>query len=65
MDGLCSIYFNDTYPVEKLKEQTRDILNLFEGQLVLGISDEFPSDGKLDRIQLVGEMVEEFNSRHG
>lgn len=64
VDGLCSIYFNDTYPVEKLKEQTRDILNLFEGQLVLGISDEFPSDGKLERIRLVGEMVEEFNSKH-
>ena len=64
IDGLCSIYFNDTYPVEKLKEQTRDVLNLFEGQLVLGISVEVPSDGNLERIRLVGEMVDEFNSKH-
>lgn len=64
IDGLCSVYFNDTFPVELLKKQVEEALHLFEGQLVLGISDEFPSDGKLERIEMVNEMVNDFNAKH-
>lgn len=64
IDGVCSILFNDTYPLAMLEEQTKKALELFEGQLVLGISDEFPSDGHLERIEFVRDIVEEFNSRH-
>ncbi len=63
IDGLAAVLFSDVYPEEMLKKQTQEILDLFEGQLVLGISDEFPSDGNLDRILMVRDMVEEFNAK--
>lgn len=65
VDGICSILFSETFPLTMLEDQARRVMELFEGHLVLGISDEFPSDGKLERIVRVGELVEEFNSRHG
>ena len=64
IDGLAAVLFSDLYPLEDLKHQTRQLLEQFEGQLVLGISDEFPSDGNLDRILTVRDMVEEFNAKH-
>jgi len=62
IDGIASILFNETYPLSELEKQTKEVLNLFEGQLILGISDEFPSDGKLNRIEFVNNIVDEFNS---
>ncbi len=64
IDGLAALLFSDVYPLEMLQDQARQLLELFEGQLVLGISDEFPSDGNLDRILTVRDMVEDFNARH-
>ncbi len=64
IDGLAAVLFSDIYPIEMLKEQTTQLLNLFEGQLVLGISDEFPSDGNLERIKIVRDMVEDWNAKH-
>ncbi len=63
IDGLAAVLFSDIYPIEDLKKQTQQILHLFEGQLILGISDEFPSDGNLERIKIVRDMVEEFNAK--
>ena len=62
IDGLAALLFSDVYPLADLKAQTQQVLHLFEGQLVLGISDEFPSDGNLDRILTVRDMVEDFNA---
>mgnify|MGYP005774158559 CR=1 FL=1 len=64
IDGIAALLFNHTYPLEALRDQANRLLELFEGQLVLGISDEFPSDGDLARIEYVTEMVNEFNARH-
>lgn len=63
VDGIAALLFNETYPIEQLKEQTEKVLELFEGQLVLGISDEFPSDGKLEKIEYVNDIVNEFNAK--
>lgn len=64
IDGLAAVLFSNVYPIEQLKEQTAQLLNLFEGQLILGVSDEFPSDGSLDRLVMVRDMVEEWNANH-
>ena len=63
VDGIASILFNDTYPISELEKQAKEVLDLFEGQLILGISDEFPSDGDLGRIEFVNTIVDEFNSK--
>ncbi len=64
IDGLAAVLFSDVYPLEDLKHQVQQLLHLFEGQLILGISDEFPSDGNLERIKVVRDMVEEWNAGH-
>lgn len=65
VDGIAAVLFSEVYPVEQLVQQTKDLLEMFEGQLVLGISDELASDGTLDRVELVRDMVEEFNAKRG
>jgi hypothetical protein len=64
IDGIAAILFDETFPLAQLKSQVEECLHLFEGQLVLGISDEMSSTGTLDRIEVVREMVEEFNAKH-
>lgn len=63
IDGIAALLFNETYPKEMLTAQVTKILDLFEGQLILGISDELPSDGVLNRVELVSGMVADFNSK--
>jgi len=63
VDGIAALLFSPFYPEAQLIAQTKQVLELFEGQLVLGISDELPSDGLLERVALVNEMVNEFNAK--
>ena len=63
LDGIPAIYFNDTYSVGVLKSFTHRIIDMFAGQLVLGISDELSSHGDIDRIRVVGRIVDEHNAR--
>ena len=64
LDGLAALLFDDSlYPVEALVEQTRECLDLFAGQLILGISDEMPSRGDLERIEVVTRLVDDYNAQ--
>ncbi len=65
LDGIPAIYFDDTFSVEVLEECTRRLIELFAPRLVLGISDEISSTGDLDRIKVVGQIVDEYNTRLG
>jgi hypothetical protein len=47
------------YPVEQLVECTRRAVELFHPRLILGISDEIPPDGDIERVRMVGELVRE------
>lgn len=64
IDGIAAILFQEDFPLEMLKEQTEECLNLFAGRLILGISDEMSSMGTLDRIEYVRDMVDEWNAKH-
>lgn len=63
MDGIPAILFDDTYPIEDLINTTKRIIELFAPNLVLGISDEMSSSGNIDRIKIVGEIVDEYNKQ--
>jgi hypothetical protein len=63
LDGIPAIYFDDTFPVDVLIDCTRQLIELFAPRLVLGISDEISSTGDLDRILVVGEIVDEYNAQ--
>jgi hypothetical protein len=63
LDGIPAIYFDDTFPVEVLVECTHRLIELFAPRLVLGISDEISSTGDLERIRVVGDIVNRYNAR--
>ena len=63
LDGLPAIYFDDTFEVDTLVECTHKIIELFAPRLVLGISDEISSTGDIERIRIVGDIVDEYNAR--
>jgi hypothetical protein len=63
LDGLPAIYFDETFSVDVLVGCTRRRIELCAPRLVLGISDEFSSTGDLDRIKLVGEIVDAYNTQ--
>ena len=60
---MAALLFSDLYPVSMLKDQVTQLLNRLEGRLILGISDELPSDGLLERVCIVRDMVADFNAK--
>ncbi|WMJ22492.1 uroporphyrinogen decarboxylase family protein [Paludicola sp. MB14-C6] len=63
LDGIPAVYFDEIYPVEVLEECVHNILDLFAPNLILGISDEISSTGDIERIKLVGKIVDEYNAQ--
>lgn len=63
LDGIPAIYFDETFSIDVLRQCTRKIIELFAPKVVLGISDEISSSGDIERIRLVGEIVDEYNSQ--
>ncbi|WP_373212719.1 uroporphyrinogen decarboxylase family protein [Ruminococcus sp. 5_1_39BFAA] len=61
IDGIAAILFDERYTVEELKEQVKECIELFAPNLILGISDELSSTGDIERVRMVGEMVDEYN----
>jgi hypothetical protein len=61
LDGIPAIYFDTRYPVETLIECAHKVIELFAPKLVLGISDEISSTGDIERIRIVGDIVDEYN----
>ncbi len=57
LDGVPAICFLPSYPYDALVECVKRVVNLFHPRLVLGISDELPPDGEIERVRQVGELV--------
>jgi len=62
IDGIAALLFEDIYPVEELEKQAREAIELFAPKLVLGISDEISSRGNLERVRIVGKIVDDYNA---
>ena len=62
LDGIPAIYFDTTFSEDVLAECTEKVIKLFAPRLVLGISDEMSSQGEIERIRLVGEIVDNYNA---
>jgi hypothetical protein len=63
LDGIPAIYFDETFSEEVLAECVHRLIELFAPRLVLGISDELSSTGDIERIRLVGRIVDEYNAQ--
>ena len=62
LDGIPAIYFDTTFSEETLAECTEKVIKLFAPKLVLGVSDEMSSQGEIERIRLVGKIVDDYNA---
>ena len=58
LDGIPAVLFCPYYPLETLMACIQRILELFSPNLILGASDEVPPDADIDRVRLVGEILE-------
>ncbi|MCC7205156.1 MAG: hypothetical protein IT441_08760 [Phycisphaeraceae bacterium] len=65
IDGLPAVLFDTTYPLSVLEDYTHRLIELFAPKLVLGISDEISSTGDIERIRVVGRIVDDYNARLG
>ena len=63
LDGIPAIFFDKTFSVETLLSCAERVIELFAPKLILGISDEISSTGDLERVRLVGEVVDTYNAR--
>ena len=63
VDGIPAIYFDDTFAVETLLACARRIMDLLAPRLILGISDEISSTGDMERVRLVGQLVDDYNAQ--
>ena len=63
LDGIPAIYFDELFPVETLIECVHTLIDLFAPKLVLGISDEISSTGNIERVRIVGDIVDQYNSQ--
>lgn len=63
LDGIAALLFNNDYPLDMLKDQVQECIELFSPHLILGISDEMPSNGNIDRVKYVNDMVNEYNAK--
>lgn len=59
-DGLPASHFLDFVSRQELEAFTKRILNLFSPRIILGISDQLPPNGDIEKVRMVGEIVEQF-----
>jgi hypothetical protein len=62
LDGIPAVYFDRTFSEETLLECARRCIDLFAPHLVLGISDEISATGDLERVRMVGRLVDDYNA---
>lgn len=62
VDGVAAILFDERYSEEELIAQVNEAIELFAPNLILGISDEISSTGDIERVRLVGDIVDKYNS---
>ena len=62
LDGIPAVLFDHTFSEDELAACTERIIELFAPKLILGISDEISSTGDLERVRLVGKIVDDYNA---
>ncbi|WP_428938998.1 uroporphyrinogen decarboxylase family protein [Fontivita pretiosa] len=62
LDGIPAVYFETTFSEQTLIDCAKRCIELFAPRLILGISDEMAADGEIERIRLVGQVVDDYNA---
>lgn len=58
IDGIPCTHFMPQHSYDEVAELTKEIIDLFAPNLVLGISDEISPPGDIEKVRLVSEVVE-------
>ncbi len=58
VDGIPAVFFLPPFTEEDIRACVRELVERFYPRLILGISDEIPPDGDIERVRMVGEMVQ-------
>jgi hypothetical protein len=59
-DGIPATHFLDLVSTQDLEDFTKRVLEFFSPKIVLGISDQLPPNGDIEKVRAVSEMVEEY-----
>ena len=62
LDGIPAVYFLPWESEEKLIETAKKLIDLFAPKIILGISDEIPANGDIERVRLISDLVKDYNS---
>ena len=60
MDGIPAILFLPEYSYEELEDITKNIIDLFSPNLILGISDELPPVADIEKVRFVSKLLENY-----
>jgi len=63
LDGIPAVLFLPQYSYEELREFTLKALGIFSPNLILGISDELPPNGDIEKVKFVSQIVNNFELR--
>jgi len=61
LDGIPAVYFLPWESEDKLIKVARRLLDFFVPKIILGISDEIPANGDIERVRLISELVRDYN----
>lgn len=62
LDGIAAVLFDPEYTEDQLAAQTEELIRLFAGRLILGISDEMSYTGDIHRMNIVQQIVNKHNA---
>lgn len=61
LDGIPAIYFLSNVSEDTLVQTVRRLLELLAPKIILGISDELPANGEIERVRLISELIKDYN----
>lgn len=57
LDGIPAIFFLPSYSYRELEEFTLKIIKIFSPNLILGISDELPPSGDIEKVRFISNIL--------
>ncbi len=62
LDGIPAVYFESTFNEQTIVDCAKECIDRFAPHLILGVSDEVSSHGDIERVRLVGQVVDDYNA---
>jgi hypothetical protein len=62
IDGIPALLFETQYRIDEMIDATKQLLDLFGPNIILGVSDELPPTGDIERSEAVQETITKYSS---